>query len=212
MLSAYAGDRLDSAWWPGHAPATQHMSVYVEDCLSRFRPGVEDDAVAAVGEPLGLRNLVSLGRHLGQQPSIRAGQRGQVRVVVPGDDQDMRRSLRVDIAKRDRAVTLSHSFRWDITRDDLAEEAVCHAGNRSLTGDNSPHMGPMASPRTISLTWLRTHGARPEGARPGRAVSPVYPGATPKSGRTRRDTHDPLVGVEILDVRPPLWNLLAILL
>ena len=211
MLSARAGDRLDSAWWPGHAPATQHMSVYVEDCLSRFRPGVEDNPVAAVPEPLGLRHPVSLERHLGQQPGVGAGQSGQVRVVILGDDQDMRGSLRVDIAKRDRAVTLSHSFRWDITRDDLAEEAVCHGGNRSLTGDNSPHMGPMPSSRTISLTRCELMARAPEVHGPAerfrlctleRRPDRDIPGAI----RMNRSW-----GVEILQVRLRLWNLLAIL-
>ena len=134
----------------------------MEDRLSRFRAGVEDDPVAAVPEPLGLRHPVGLERHLGQQPGVEAGQRRQVRVVILGDDQDMRGSLRVDIAERDRSVTLSHSFRWDITRDDLAEEAVCHGGNRSLTGDNSPHIGPMPSPRTISLTRCELMARAPE--------------------------------------------------
>ena len=168
--------------------------MYMEDRLSRFRAGVEDDPVAAVPEPLGLRHPVGLERHLGQQPGVGAGQRGQIRVVVPGDDQDMRRSLRVDIAKRDRAVTLSHSFRWDITRDDLAEEAVCHGGNRSLTGDNSPHMGPMPSSRTISLIRCELMARAPEVHGPAERFRLCTPGATPRPGHTRRDTHESFVG------------------
>jgi len=109
------------------------MSVYVEDRLSRLRPGVEDDPVAAVPKPLGLCHTVSLERHLGQQPAVGAGQSGQVRVVILGYDQDVRGSLGVDVTKRECTVALSHSLRRDVTRDDLAEEAVCHGPIVALT-------------------------------------------------------------------------------
>ena len=133
MLSAGAGDRRGSTRWPGHPSATQHVRVDVEDRLPRLRPGIEDDTVATGRDPLGVRYLLGLERHLGQQVSVGAGERGKVRVMILGDDQDVRGGLRVDVTKREGAATFSHPLGRDIARDDLAEEAISHGAIVALT-------------------------------------------------------------------------------
>src|SRR5260370_35981158 len=134
LLVGGGGDGGGSAWWPGHPPAPQHVGVDVKDRLPRLSPGVEDDTVAVGRDALGVRYLLSLERHLGQQPSVGAGERGQVRIVLLGDDQDVRRRLRVDITKCECSATFCHPLGWDVARDDLAEEAIGHERNRSPDG------------------------------------------------------------------------------
>ena len=111
----------------------------MEDRLPRLGPGVEDHTVAAGGDPLGLCYLLDLERQLGQQASVGAGERGQVSIVILGDDQDMRGRLGIDVTKCEGTATFSHTFGRDVTRDDLAEEAVSHGAIVALSGDDSPH-------------------------------------------------------------------------
>jgi len=135
MLSAGTGDRRGSARWPGHPPAAQHVGVDVEHRLPRFSTGIEDDTVAAAGgDPLGLSYLLYLERQLGQQAGIGARERGQVRVVILGDDQDMRGRLGIDVTKCEGTATFSHPLGRDVARDDLAEEAVSHGAIVDPTG------------------------------------------------------------------------------
>jgi len=68
--------------------------------LPGVRAGVEDDPVSAAVDPLGHRDLVSLGRHFGQQPVTRRRERGQVRIVIFRYDKNMRRCLRAYVAER----------------------------------------------------------------------------------------------------------------
>ena len=64
---------------------------------------IKDNAVTGLGNALGDRDLVCLGRYLGQQPVVRACQTRQVRIVRFGNDEHVNRSLRIDVAKCDRA-------------------------------------------------------------------------------------------------------------
>jgi hypothetical protein len=72
-------------------------------------------------------------------------------------------------------------------------------------------MGPMPSSRTISLTRCELMARAPEVHGPAERSRLCTPGATPRPGHTRRDAHESFVGVEILQVRLRLWNLLTIL-
>lgn len=132
MLSAPGPRSVGSSRRPGQIPAAQHVGVHMEDRLPRRGPGVEDDTVAAGSDSLGPCHLVGLGGNLGQQAAVRSGQRGQVGVVVPGDDQDVGRGLRVDVPERDCPASFGHQLGRDVTRHDLAEEAVGHAPDLSL--------------------------------------------------------------------------------
>ena len=107
--------------------------MHMEHRLPRPGAGVEDDPVTLSGDTLGLRHPVCLGCHLGQQAAVRGGQRGEVAVVVPGDDQDVGGGLRVDVPEGYSPVTFGHQFGRDVTRHDLAEEAVRHGADLSLS-------------------------------------------------------------------------------
>lgn len=69
------------------------------------------------------------------------------------DNQNMGGRLRVDVAKGKRTGTLSNPNGGDITRDDLAEEAVCHV---MILTCGSPERVP-----TYRVASLRTLGAPP---------------------------------------------------
>src|SRR5437764_9946485 len=115
-----------SARGPGHGAAAQHVGVHVEHRLARLRAGVEDDAVAAAGDALILRHPVRLGRHLRQQAITGADERGQVWIVVPGDDEDVRGRLRIDVTESYGAIALRYKLSGHVPCNDLAKEAFCH--------------------------------------------------------------------------------------
>jgi hypothetical protein len=69
---------------------------------------------------------VRLVRHLRQQAIARPGERGQVRIVVTGDHEDVRGRLRIYITKSYGAITMSYKLRGDVPGNDLAKEAFCH--------------------------------------------------------------------------------------
>ena len=99
-----------SSGWPGQGPAAEDVPVDVRDDLARVGAGVEDDAIAALADPLLLRDAVHPGDHLAEQPAIRGGERRDVGIVLLRDDEHMRRGLRVDRGDPRRAakVRLNH--------------------------------------------------------------------------------------------------------
>src|ERR1017187_4768222 len=98
-----------SSRWPGHPPTTEDMRMRVVHRLPGVAAGVEDHPVAGVGHALGSCHLVSLAKHLGQQPIAGGGQRGQVAIVIPRNHPHVHRRLRIDITKCDRARGFEHS-------------------------------------------------------------------------------------------------------
>src|SRR5579863_6913228 len=111
---------------PGHGPAAEDMSVHVPDCLPCLGAGVEHDAVSGTGDPLGFRDLMRLGGQLVHQAIPGLGGLAQIPVVVLGDHEYMAGRLGIDVSERERARTLEHSRRWNLTRHNLTEKAVTH--------------------------------------------------------------------------------------
>jgi hypothetical protein len=95
--------------------------------LTAVSPGVEDDAVASVRDALGYRDLPCVGDQLGQQAGVSRRQLAQVRIVLPRDDQDMHRGLRIDVSESDSSGIFRHDGRWNLGRGNTAEQAVRHA-------------------------------------------------------------------------------------
>lgn len=71
--------------------------------LSRVRAGIEDNAVPGAGDALGDRHLPRVRDKLSQQVLASSAELRQVRVVIPRNDQHVDRSLRVYVAKGNRA-------------------------------------------------------------------------------------------------------------
>lgn len=189
--------------------------MHVEHRLPAPGPGVEDDTVAVGRDPLGLRDPVRLGRHLGQQAAVRGGQRGQVRVVLLGDDKDVGGGLRVEIPEGDCPATFGHQLGRDVTRHDLAEEAVRHGGILACTAAQGPRRlylyGPHDRLPAYIVGSLRSLWRAPP-RRMARHVrfACVLAERRLDGAMATRDTQSPLLGVGIVEVRPRPWNLLAI--
>jgi len=128
--------------------------MHVEHRLPAPGPGVEDDTVTVGRDSLGLRHPVRLGRYLSQQAAVRGGQRGQVRVVLLGDDKDVGGGLRVEIPESDCPATFGHPLGRDVTRHDLAEEAVRHAGILAWTAAQGPRRLSLYGPHGRLLAYI----------------------------------------------------------
>ncbi len=131
---------------------------------------------------------MSLGSNLGEKPRFGSGQCRQVGIVILGDDQDVRRRLRVDIPEGERAGGLGNPLGGNITRHDPAKEAICHP---VILACASPERRP-----TYMVASLRTLGARPEMHGPADCRRSRVPWQAPEAGAPR-DVHGPMVGVEI---------------
>ena len=138
---------------PGHRPAAEYVRMDVVDGLPGLRAGVEDHAVAVVGDSLGDGNVPGVGHELGQQALIGGGQPGQIRVMGPRDHQHVDRGLRVDIAKGDSTGTSRHNRGRNVTGGNGAEQAISHV---AILTSARP-----ATSCTYMVALLRTHGAPP---------------------------------------------------
>jgi hypothetical protein len=98
----------------------------VRDGLACIGAGVEDDAIAVPADPLRLRDAVHSGDHLTEQPTVRGGERRDVRIVLLRDDEHVCRSLRVDIAEGQDPIRFKHRGRRDFAGHDGAEQAFSH--------------------------------------------------------------------------------------
>lgn len=97
------------------------MRVRVVYGLPGMAAGIEDNAISSLGDTIGQRDLVRLGRHLGQQTVPGGGEAGQVRIVRLGNYQHVNRRLRIDVAKCKRVLAFQHACRRDLTSRDSAE-------------------------------------------------------------------------------------------
>jgi hypothetical protein len=50
--------------------------------------------------------------------------------MLSGDDEHVRRRLRIEVAEGHRAIILRYDLRGDLAVDDLAEQAVTHGSGR----------------------------------------------------------------------------------
>ncbi len=75
----------------------------VRDGLTGMTARIKDNAVTGLRNALGERDLVRLGRHLGEQRAVGGRKACQVRIVILGNDQHVNGSLRIDVAKCKRA-------------------------------------------------------------------------------------------------------------
>ena len=105
-----AAGRRSLSGWPAQGAPAKDVGMRVEHGLARTRAGVEHQAVPAVGHTFGDRYLMRLGHHLGEQPVRGFGQRRHIRIVRFRYDQNMDGRLRIDITKRNRAMTLKHAL------------------------------------------------------------------------------------------------------
>ena len=98
--------------------------MQVEHRLSRLAIAIEDRAISALAESLVGRQLSGASQHPADQRVIVRTQIVRGRDVLPRDDQQMHRRLRIDVAERDEIVVFVHNRCRNLAGDDAAEQAV----------------------------------------------------------------------------------------
>jgi len=102
----------------------------VKNGLTRIGIGVHDDAIATLGDTLGLRQL---RRHQMHSPDDLGRSNVIERVdVLPRNHQNVNRRLWIDVAERNAVFVLAHDRRGNLFLDDATEEAVIGHVKRSL--------------------------------------------------------------------------------
>ena len=104
-------------------PAAQQMQVQMIHRLPSIIARVYNDPVTAV-QLLHACDLYRRGHQLAHQRTIfRLHLRGRDNVLLR-NDQQMLRSLRIDIGKADADFVFIHTVRGNRARDDLAKKAI----------------------------------------------------------------------------------------
>ncbi len=104
--------------------SAQQVKMQVVDCLAAVRTGVGDDA-----EALGQFAFAQAGGDFQDVSEKFCGGLGGVGEVLPGDDEQVRGSLRVDVGEDEGEVVLVDGLDGDRVAGDLAEETVGHAAD-----------------------------------------------------------------------------------
>ena len=98
-----------SARGPRQRTTTDDVQMKVEDALPRASAAVHGDTEIAT--PVRARHLYGDAMQVADQRIVVWCQVGECRDVPPRDHQDVRRSRRIDVAKRDRVLVLEHAIR-----------------------------------------------------------------------------------------------------
>ena len=107
-------------------PAAEQVNVEVIHGLATMFSRVDHGAITT-GEILGARNLSRHPEQMTEQGRMARTGISQRNDMLARHDQDMHRSLRIDVGKGVALVVLKDSGRGDLAFDDLAEKAVGHA-------------------------------------------------------------------------------------
>jgi len=101
--------------------------MQVEHGLARLAIAVEDRSISALAESLVGRQLSGASQHPADQRVIVPTEIVGGRDVLSGNDEQVHRRLRIDVAERDEIVVFVHNRRRNLAGDDAAEQAV-HPG------------------------------------------------------------------------------------
>ena len=107
------------------------MEVHVEDRLTGVGPGVDDAAVALRVSEL-LRDLRGGEEELARDLRVVGAEVVEGGYVLLGDDEHVRRGLRLDVLEGEDVLVLVDLLRRDLAPDELAEEAVLHGDPREV--------------------------------------------------------------------------------
>lgn len=158
------------------------MRVHVLDTLPGVLAGVEDDTVAASVDALGDRDLVRRADELVELAVARGGQGRHIGEMSPGDHQDMRRRLRVDVTEGENPLPVKHYRGRDLSGSDSAEQAVRHT--TIIVGTGCVRAGRLSSGQAgASLSVVGLDNG---------ATECIYRFTLTSCSRQKQDTH-PLV-------------------
>jgi hypothetical protein len=92
--------RRRSTRWPSHRLSPDHVHVEMRNAVLRVAANVQDQAVTALADALGLDHLPCHDEQIGDVFGITLAHRRGVAYVAAWNDQDVSRSLGADVAKR----------------------------------------------------------------------------------------------------------------
>src|SRR5437667_5722023 len=134
IFSVYSVSLWCLSGWPDHRASAEKVQVDVIDALPRVFVHVEDGAPARAIDLLRTRELLRQGEHLPHERFVAVGKVVERGDVLPRDDEDMRGSLRIDVAEGDEVFRLGHDRRLRLARGDIAEDARRHGATIAPPG------------------------------------------------------------------------------
>lgn len=119
---------------PTERPPAQQVEVQVIYCLPTLAVTIDHQAEAALCDPDLLRDEVCHQQEVPQQPIISLGRIEDGREVLPGNNQDVDRRLRVDVFEGDGLLVLIHHLDRTFPACYLTKEAGIHILAFSVLG------------------------------------------------------------------------------
>jgi hypothetical protein len=113
--------RRQSTRRPAHVTTSEHMEMHVEHRLSCIPPDIGHDSISGLRKPMLMRDLLAKQQEASQQVAIFMRRIMERRHVAFGDDQDMNRRLRIDVAECQRMFILKDNISRNGSFDDSAE-------------------------------------------------------------------------------------------
>lgn len=94
--------------------------------LLRILTAVHDATKAGFSDPLELRHPRRGAGYVSEQLLILFRRITETGEMLARHNQNMDRSMRIEVAKRHHRFVLIHNLCWDLSQDELAEDAVGH--------------------------------------------------------------------------------------
>ncbi len=106
-----------------HGASAKYMKMQMSDGLTAVVAGISDEPETVV-EILLPCHVGGSVQELAEQLGMIAGCVGERRDVLPGDNEQMNRRLRVHVGKGDYLIVFIDKFNGNGARGDFAEDAV----------------------------------------------------------------------------------------
>lgn len=108
------------AWRPAHSASTQQMQMKMMDRLPAILPGIDNHAIS-LAQLLRPRQIGRSHQKMSQKRFMLGKCLGLRSKVLSGNDQQVNRSLGIDIRKRNAELVLIDTLCRDVTGENLAE-------------------------------------------------------------------------------------------
>lgn len=102
-------------------PSAQHVKVEMRNCLAAIRAVVDDDSKAGFMQAFGFRRHLGDANQVPKQRFVVQFRGRNARDFLLGHDEEVHRSLRRNVVKRQAAIILKNNAGRDFAADDLGE-------------------------------------------------------------------------------------------
>lgn len=126
-----------SSWWPAEIPSTKQMHMDVKHGLPGGGIAVGDGSIAGRGDGFVFSDLPGGQVELPHDVGMAGVEIVQCCYVFLGDNEDMRRRLRVNVTKGQHMLVFVHRVGLDFTTDHFTKQAVAHVVSPHRLSSNS---------------------------------------------------------------------------